>query len=236
MILFLKLFSTIHLCSVLPIICYIVRIQIFGTFFYNPYPSKLHIIVYSIIVLVLSILVLYIAYNSLGVLLGIVGATFGFILMYFIPIGINLIYYRRKHPPMNMKIFQDLEALSSKEDYNNSSDDVKLRSTNTTDMNKSNDLAEKEHSSNYAADDNLNINSNQVNTDKREKLIEDFQKNVTNNKELELKDRYIYTGKERSMLKDYCFYFLQFFMLAIGFITMLFQFVNWNMFNVHLDS
>ena len=133
-----------------------------------------------------------------------------------------------------MKIYQDLEALSSKED-NNTLQDVKLRSTNTTEHhNKSNETIEKEYSSNYTSDDNINnINSNVSNV-KREKLLEDFQKNVTDNNELELKDRYIYTGKERSMLKDYGFYFLQFFMLAIGFITMVFQFVDWNMFDVHL--
>lgn len=142
---------------------------------------------------------------------------------------------------MNMQIYQDLEALSSPEEATTSAEDVKLRSTNTTDSNKSNEMLDKEYSASYGSDDNLNnhannINSNQVNHDKREKLLEAFQKNVTNNNQLELKDRYIYTGKERSMLKDYCFYFLQFFMLAIGFITMIFQFVNWNMFNVHLDA
>jgi hypothetical protein len=47
------------------------------------------------------------------------GATFGFILIYFIPIIINLIYYRRKHP--SQKILKDLEEqLSDNENNDNS--------------------------------------------------------------------------------------------------------------------
>lgn len=37
-------------------------------------------------------------YNTLGSLIAVIGATTGFFLIFLIPIIVNIVYYRRKHP------------------------------------------------------------------------------------------------------------------------------------------
>lgn len=267
----LKLFSSLHLLSVIPIICYVVRIQLFGTFFYNPYPSKIHVTVYAFIVLGMAIFVLYVAYDSLGSLLGIIGATFGFILMYFVPIIINIIYYRRKHPPLD--IIKGIEATASNENKNNENNHISSESINRTsndyspnETNKGTIVVESDDTNNinsFGKDKDSKINDKYIEGDSKlsehannedtsikvslddkydnelahkKNLINEFQKQFTDNKDLELKDRYIYTGKKRSITKDYCFYFAQYLMLAVGLITVVFQFITINVFNVVIEK
>jgi hypothetical protein len=83
--------------SVTPILAYCARIQLFGTFFNSAYPSKKHIIVFSLFVFASSLFILYFLYDSLDKVLGIIGASSGFILIYLIPSGINIVYYKLKH-------------------------------------------------------------------------------------------------------------------------------------------
>ena len=193
--------STLHLFTVFPIIAYVIRIQIFGTFFGNPYPSRKHMIVYALFIFGSSFLVLILAYNKLGVLLGIVGATFGFILVYFIPIIINLIYYRRKHP--SQEVLKDLEEqLNEKEHIDNS-----LKTIHESNLIESNNKGYVLSPSKFKNDERVDI-----------------------------KDQYIITGKERNQFKDYFFYFTQWIMMGIGLITMIFQFITVNIFEITITN
>ena len=97
-ILILRLLNVFQLLSIFPVLNYIVRIQFFGIFFNNSFPSYLHIVIFSIILISLCFLILYFMYNTLGSLIAIIGATTGFFLIFLIPIIVNIVYYRRKHP------------------------------------------------------------------------------------------------------------------------------------------
>lgn len=163
-----------------------IRINFFGTFFGNPYPSRLHIIAYASLLLGCSMIVLYFFYNSLGNLMGIIGAAFGFILVYIIPIVINIIYYRRKHPPK--KVLLDHENLNS--------------------------------------DDEISQEQEELQIDGKENRKES----------LDLKDQFIFTGKKRNYVKDCCFYITMYIIIALGLITLVFQFVYVNIFNIQIRS
>lgn len=321
----LRLFTTIYLCTIVPIFAYIVRIQLFGTFFYNPYPSRLHIIIYAISLILGSLIVIYFAHDSLGALIGIVGALFGFILMYFVPIIINIIYYRRKHPPLKLITELNKHLLSSgaktfKESFDNANDtnesveehheeelsksaDDNLKFNNKLSRkadalkynNKNNNYSDDDERNNVSDDEELEnyedlrnqegekantiivksdspiegklneinnikiknkyrkhsknsknkeLNEDNLNEHYEEKLIDNankeeifryFQAHYTNNQDLDLKDQFIYTGKIRNNCKDYCFYFTQYLMLTIGLVTLIFQFIDVDIFNVGLD-
>lgn len=92
-ILFLRFLNVFQLLSVFPILIYVVRLQIFNFFYGNDYPSRKHVIIYAISVLFLCLIVLYFAYNFLGNLLAIIGATTSFILIYTFPPLIKMINY-----------------------------------------------------------------------------------------------------------------------------------------------
>ena len=204
---------------------FVIRIQLFGTFFKNPYPSRLHVIIYAIIFFLCGIVVLIICYNSLGSLIGVIGACFGFILMYFVPIIINVIYYRRKHPPL--KLIKEIESVRSERSERKSVNDNKF---------------ESEDNPTTTSNSEIVINSNKTEMSiqdpkyKRERLISNFEKQYTNNEDLDLKDKFIYTGKDRNLTKDYLFYFGQALMLGIGLATLIFQFFTLNVFNVILKN
>jgi hypothetical protein len=94
----LRFLSVIQLCSVFPILAYCARIQLFGTFYNNSYPSKKHIIIYAILIIASSLLILYFFYLYLDKVISFIGATSGFALIFIIPLSVNVIYYRLKHP------------------------------------------------------------------------------------------------------------------------------------------
>lgn len=119
LIIILRLISVFQLLSVLPVLFSIVRVQFFDTFFstgekdefnnLKPYdPSKMQIVLFSSILCILCLIILYFCYNSLGRMLGFVGATTGLFLIYIIPLGMNYIYYTRRHYPDEAKLLEQL--------------------------------------------------------------------------------------------------------------------------------
>lgn len=97
-VIFLRVLNVFQLCSILPVLFYIVRIQLFGTFIGEAYPSKLHVLVFAICLLFACFIVLYFFANQLGKLLSFIGAFTGLFLIYFIPVVVNIVYYNRRHP------------------------------------------------------------------------------------------------------------------------------------------
>lgn len=228
----LKLLSTIHLTSVVPILCYVIRIQIFGTFFKSAYPSKLHVFIYALTFFIIGILILYFCYDSLGSLIGVIGACFGFVLMYFVPIIINIIYYRRKHPPLGL-----IKEIEETKMINNC--DYDKKSMETIDGNidiQERNISSGKSNAEYAKCDRIDDSeqNDKENKEKQEKLISNFEQRYTHNDDLDLKDKFIYTGKDRNIMKDYFFYFGQFVMLFIGLAIMIFQFYTWNIFKIEI--
>lgn len=57
-----------------------------------------HIVVYSILVCITSFLILIFFIKNLSKFIGYIGAGTGLFLIYIIPLGVNTIYYRIKHP------------------------------------------------------------------------------------------------------------------------------------------
>ncbi len=90
--------SFFQLCSIFPIISYVIRVQLFGTFYNNNYPSRKHIIVYSLLVCLTSFAILCLFIKNLSKFIGYIGAGTGLFLIYIVPLGVNTIYYRIKHP------------------------------------------------------------------------------------------------------------------------------------------
>ena len=97
-ILILRIINVFQLLTIFPILFYIVRIQFFGTFWNDSYPGKVHVILFSSCLVLLCWIILYFLYNSLGVMLSFIGAFTGLFLIYIIPLVVNIVYYRRKHP------------------------------------------------------------------------------------------------------------------------------------------
>ena len=97
-ILFLRALNVFQLLSIFPILCYVIRIQFFGIFFEDNFPSYLHIIIFSLILIILCFLILYFLYESLSSLISYIGAGTGLFLIFIIPIVVNIVYYKRKHP------------------------------------------------------------------------------------------------------------------------------------------
>jgi hypothetical protein len=98
--------------SVTPILAYCGRIQLFGTFFGSAYPSKKHMIVFSMFIFFSSLIILYFLYDSLDKVLSIIGASSGFVLIFLIPSGINIVYYRLKHQHLIDK-YESLNTLDT---------------------------------------------------------------------------------------------------------------------------
>lgn len=94
-----------------------------------------------------SLVISALAYNSLGKLMSVIGALFGFILVYFIPIIMNMIYYRRKHPPMEL-VKEYNQRLIIKQSFNerknNNFNDGILISSNNKDNSKKFNIENKE--------------------------------------------------------------------------------------------
>jgi hypothetical protein len=97
--------------SVSPILAYCAKIQLFGTFFRSNYPSKIHVLIFSIFIVGSGIVILYFLYNSLDKVLSILGASAGFVLIYLIPSIVNIIYYKLKHQHLR----DNLNSLNTKD-------------------------------------------------------------------------------------------------------------------------
>ncbi len=94
----LRLMSFFQLSSIFPIISYVIRIQLFGTFYNNNFPSFKHILFYGILVCISCFTILCLFIRNLNTFIGYIGAGTGLFLIYVIPLGVNTIYYRIKHP------------------------------------------------------------------------------------------------------------------------------------------
>jgi hypothetical protein len=94
----LRILSIIQLWSVLPILVYCARIQLFGTFFGNDYPSRLHVFIFAIAFISGGMLIIYFFIKYLDLVLSYIGASAGFVLIFFIPLCVNMVYYKLKHP------------------------------------------------------------------------------------------------------------------------------------------
>ena len=93
----LRALNVIQLSSIFPILFFVVRSQLFSTLFKNDSPSMTCIIIFSLFLLGLCTLVLYTCYDILGKLIGIIGASTALVLVYTIPVIVNIIHYRMRH-------------------------------------------------------------------------------------------------------------------------------------------
>ena len=92
-ILFFRLLNVFQLVSVFPILVYVVRLQIFNSLYDNDYPSRKLVVIYGCSIMIICLLVLYFCYNYLGKLLGIIGATTSFFLIYTFPPVAKMIHH-----------------------------------------------------------------------------------------------------------------------------------------------
>lgn len=97
-IIILRLLNVFQLVSVYPVIAHVIRLQFFGTFFKTANPKTWNVIIFAGILSFFSWVILYFFADSLGKLMGIIGAVAGFFLIYLIPLSVWCIYYYRRHP------------------------------------------------------------------------------------------------------------------------------------------
>ena len=100
-ILVLRILNVVQLISIFPILFFSVRKQLFMTFFESQLNNTISIIIFSAILLVLCLIVLYFCYNTLGKLIGIIGASTSLILIYTISPLTNMVYYYIRHQTKN---------------------------------------------------------------------------------------------------------------------------------------
>jgi hypothetical protein len=206
--------SFLQLSSIFPLIAYVIRIQFFGTFFNNNYPSFLHILIFGIIAIITCFFVLIFFINKLATFIGFIGAGTGLFLIYVNPLIVNIIYYKIKHPftdyhskttvnelkqPINQDSespFESMDKINEKDNYNN------IHNNNNNNNNKDNASPK----ANYAPDD--------------EYFGSDFGLGVSE--------------KKPNKLKDNFFYFTQYILILFGVFTLILQFYQINFFNVEL--
>ena len=100
----LRLLNVFQLISIFPILFYVVRTQLFSTFL-KPFISTqsfIPIIIFSVSLLFFCILILYFCYDTLGKLIGYIGAGTALILIYTIGPVINMINYYIRHQPKSV--------------------------------------------------------------------------------------------------------------------------------------
>ena len=96
-ILALRLLNVIQLISIFPVLFFVVRNQLFSTFFEQYLSSQFHIILFSCILLFVCMVVLYFGYNVLSDLIRYIGASTALVLIYSIAPITNMIYYYIRH-------------------------------------------------------------------------------------------------------------------------------------------
>ena len=94
----LRLINVFQLLTIFPVIVYIVRIQLFSTFCGSEYPSKAHVVCYTCCMCMVCLVILYFFADYLSGLMSLIGAAVGLFLIYLIPLCVNVVYYKRKHP------------------------------------------------------------------------------------------------------------------------------------------
>ena len=96
-ILFLRILNVIQLISIFPILFFVVRSQLFSTFFKSYINKTIPIIIFSVILLILCIIILYFFYDLLAELIGFIGAGAALVLVYTIAPITNMIDYYIRH-------------------------------------------------------------------------------------------------------------------------------------------
>ena len=116
LIFILRILNVIQLISIFPILFFVVRTQLFSTFFEKYLKSSFHIILFSIILLIICLVLLMFCYDILGKLIGYIGASTSLVLVYTISPITNMIYYYIRHQTKKevLKIIEE----KSKEDTN----------------------------------------------------------------------------------------------------------------------
>ena len=111
-ILALRLLNVVQLISIFPVLFFVVRNQLFNTFFEQYISSISHIILFSCILLLLCLLVLYFCYDVLSSLISYIGASTALVLIYSIAPVTNMIYYYIRHQTREEveKIIQEKKA------------------------------------------------------------------------------------------------------------------------------
>jgi sodium-coupled neutral amino acid transporter 9 len=111
-ILALRLLNVVQLISIFPVLFFVVRNQLFNTFFEQYISSIFHIILFSFILLLLCLLVLYFCYDVLSSLISYIGASTALVLIYSIAPVTNMIYYYIRHQTREEveKIIQEKKA------------------------------------------------------------------------------------------------------------------------------
>ncbi len=123
-ILLLRILNVVQLVSIFPILFFVVRTQLFSTFFEKYLKSLFHIIIFSIILLFLCIIVLYLCYDILGKLIGIIGASTALVLIYSIAPITNMIYYYKRHQSKE-EVIRRIEQNISDADNQDEQDKIK---------------------------------------------------------------------------------------------------------------
>lgn len=118
LILFFRVTNVFHLITAFPILTYIVRIQIFNYFYGTEYPSRKHVIIFTLFQLFLCLMVFYFFYDVLATLLSILGACASLILVYTFPPIIKMIDFCSKKKGINLNEKNNLDDENEKEDKN----------------------------------------------------------------------------------------------------------------------
>eukprot|EP00033_Pygsuia_biforma_P004141 GCRY01004544.1.p1 GENE.GCRY01004544.1~~GCRY01004544.1.p1 ORF type:complete len:517 (-),score=42.56 GCRY01004544.1:247-1797(-) len=82
-----------QLIAVYPIVCYIMRIQLFGVIYHKPYPSWKHLFVFATVIVGVCTIVA-VVYPHMGTILRYTGGVSGFLFVFLLP---NLVFLKRKN-------------------------------------------------------------------------------------------------------------------------------------------
>jgi Transmembrane amino acid transporter protein len=90
-----RAFVVVQLFSVYPLLLFIIRIQLFGTFFKSQYPGFLPVLLLNLVVAAISTL-FAIYYPHIGDVLRYTGAICGLLFVFVLPISVHWHYQRQK--------------------------------------------------------------------------------------------------------------------------------------------
>ena len=234
-----RLMSVFQLMSVFPILVYIVRFQSFNFFFGNEYPSKKHVYIYGVSILILCLTVVYFLYDFLNKLIGFIGATTSLILIYTFPPIIKMISYYMSLAGENINnetknsIDSEIEKKEEKEkneeeEKNEENEEKEKKVENEEKIEKEKpkrNISINENIANSETDDN----NEKEDTDETEE-IKKIEPNK-NKKEIKNKDKHIVL-----QFKDVLYFIGQSSFILIGITTVILQLVPLNIFNISLKD
>jgi|688.fasta_scaffold764628_2 sodium-coupled neutral amino acid transporter 9 len=85
-----------QMMTVYPMLMYLVRAQLFGFWYGTDYPSKKHVMIYSLSIPALTTLVASV-FPNVGIITSVLGAVCGLYFIYLVPPLIHIRTLRRKH-------------------------------------------------------------------------------------------------------------------------------------------